>query len=134
MSTATPTHAGGVVFRAADSGPEYLVVEATGGRGDWVLPKGHIEPDDASPEAAAHREVLEEAGVRSETVAPLDRLTFDRGDKTVIVAFFLLLCVGTEPPLEARQQAWLPFDEARARLTFEGSRRVLDQAAGLLSA
>lgn len=29
----------------------------------WLLPGGHIEPEDVTPGAAAHREVLEETGV-----------------------------------------------------------------------
>ncbi|HXL04432.1 MAG TPA: NUDIX hydrolase [Bacillota bacterium] len=38
--------------------------------GEWVLPKGKVEPEETPPEAAL-REVLEETGVRAEILCPL---------------------------------------------------------------
>ena len=52
------SHAGGVVARTEGGKREYLLVEARRRRGEWVLPKGHIEPGE-TPEAAAVREVQE---------------------------------------------------------------------------
>jgi len=34
----------------------------------WLQPGGHIDPEDASPMAAAAREVLEETGIRTEPI------------------------------------------------------------------
>ncbi len=62
------SHAGGVVARTVDGERQYLLVEPRRSRGEWVLPKGHIEPGE-TPEAAAVREVEEEAGVRAAVVA-----------------------------------------------------------------
>ena len=45
------SHAGGVVARSADGEWEYLLVEARRSRGEWVLPKGHIETGE-TPEAS----------------------------------------------------------------------------------
>ena len=57
------SHAGGVVVRTVDNELEYLLVAASDNRKVWVLPKGHIEKGE-TPEAAAVREVMKEAGVR----------------------------------------------------------------------
>lgn len=55
--------AGVVVFR----GDEVLVIKNR--FGEWVLPKGKIEPGE-TPEEAALREVEEETGVRAEILRP----------------------------------------------------------------
>src|SRR5262249_41445497 len=55
------THAGGVVFRKRNGAVEYLLVQASKDRTQWVLPKGHIEPGE-EPRETAVREVKEETG------------------------------------------------------------------------
>lgn len=57
------THAGGVVFRkqGKEETIEYLLVQASKDRSQWVLPKGHIESGE-DPRETAVREVLEETG------------------------------------------------------------------------
>lgn len=55
--------AGVVVFR----GDQVLVIKNR--FGEWVLPKGKVEPGE-TPEAAALREVEEETGVRAEILRP----------------------------------------------------------------
>jgi len=82
--TKTLTHAGAVVFRPSDSRPLYLVVSSSDGA-NWVLPKGHIEPGDIAPEAAALRELREEAGVMGEILDRLSVQHFKKADKDVAV-------------------------------------------------
>ncbi|GAB6084956.1 NUDIX hydrolase [Alkaliphilus crotonatoxidans] len=43
--------------------------------GDWVLPKGKVENDEAFEQAAV-REVLEEAGVKVEVIKYLDKIHY----------------------------------------------------------
>lgn len=58
--------AGGVVIRRAEDGAVFVALEQQTGREDWdgdiwFIPKGHVEAAE-SLEAAARREVAEEAG------------------------------------------------------------------------
>ena len=63
------THAGCVVFRKDGEEILFLVISSSSGK-HWVLPKGHIEENE-SPEAAALRELKEEAGIKGQIVEPL---------------------------------------------------------------
>ena len=117
------THAGGVVYRASPSGPEYLIVRARRDPSAWVLPKGHIEPGE-SPEDAAVREVEEDAGCRAAVVAPLGRIAF--GDVRTLI--FLMRFEREGEATEIREIYWGPVDEARRRLTFEDTRVLLARA------
>jgi 8-oxo-dGTP pyrophosphatase MutT (NUDIX family) len=83
------SHAGGVVARTVDGEREYLLVGARRSRGEWVLPKGHIEPGE-TPEAAAVREVQEEAGVRAAVVAPAGESRYAVDGQPVRTIFFLM--------------------------------------------
>jgi 8-oxo-dGTP pyrophosphatase MutT (NUDIX family) len=106
-----------------------LLVEARGSR-VWVLPKGHIEPGE-TPEAAAEREVEEEAGVRAEIVAPAGESEFVVDGKPVRVIFFLMRYQGEAGRAEDRELAWRRYEEALTLLHFDNLRRVLAQAHAL---
>jgi len=126
------THAGAVVFRLTGKGPRYLLVEATGKRGRWVFPKGHIETGETSGEAAL-REVTEEAGVRALPIRRLRRIEQKQDGKSISIVYFLMSHVGRAAPLENRRTRWLAFDEAMEALDLEKSRRVLRSANRLIS-
>jgi 8-oxo-dGTP pyrophosphatase MutT (NUDIX family) len=121
------SHAGGVVARTGSGEREYLLVEARGRAGEWVLPKGHIEPGE-TPEQAAVREVQEEAGVRAEVVAPTGESEYAVGGQTVSVIFFLMRYQEETGPREDRAREWRPYNDALRMLRFEDTRRVLTQA------
>src|SRR5712691_7899395 len=112
----TLTHAGGVVFRKRDSQMFYLVVSSSDGA-NWVLPKGHIEPGE-SPEAAALRELREEAGVMGEIVDRLSVQHFKKADKDVAVQYFLVRKVGSTEAAEKRTLRWEDEQAAVRLLTF----------------
>ena len=122
-----PTHAGGVVFRRAPGGPEYLLVRPRAPKTGWVLPKGHIELGE-TPRAAALREVLEEAGVRGEIRAPLAQVLFGR-DR---VEMFLMAFAGAGNVAAERQSQWLPLGAALEALAFDESRQLLRAADALV--
>jgi 8-oxo-dGTP pyrophosphatase MutT (NUDIX family) len=124
------SHAGGVVVRTINGELEYLLVEAKGNRDIWVLPKGHIEPGE-TPEAAAVREVEEEAGVRAAVVAPAGESEFDVRGKTVRTIFFLMQYQGDTSRTEERAIAWRRYDDALGLVHFDNTRRILMQARAL---
>lgn len=70
---------------------EYLLVKAKASD-EWVLPKGHIEPDEDITETAV-REVREETGVWARVKKPLKQEWFLVEEKTILVEFFLMEAV-----------------------------------------
>lgn len=121
------SHAGGVVSRIVDGQREYLLVEASRVRGLWVLPKGHIEPGE-TPEAAAVREVEEEAGVRAAIVARAGESEFTVDGKPVRTIFFLMRYLQDASTTEDRGRAWHRYEDALSILPFDNLRDVLTQA------
>jgi 8-oxo-dGTP pyrophosphatase MutT (NUDIX family) len=124
------SHAGGVVARTVDGEREYLLVEASRSPGVWVLPKGHIEAKETA-EAAAVREVEEEAGVRAAVVARAGESEYAVDGKPVRVVYFLMRYKGETKRQEDRALAWRRYDEALRLLPFDNARRVLTQAHAL---
>jgi 8-oxo-dGTP pyrophosphatase MutT (NUDIX family) len=132
------THAGAVVFRKRGDQILYLVVSSSDGA-YWVLPKGHIDKGE-SAEAAALRELVEEAGATGEIVDQLSRQNFTRGAKEGVIQYFLIRELGSTAALENRTLRWedeaaalelLGFAEAKAALS-EGAaivRRLAKEAA-----
>jgi 8-oxo-dGTP pyrophosphatase MutT (NUDIX family) len=126
------SHAGGVVARIVDDEREYLLVEARRSRGVWVLPKGHIEPGE-TPEAAAVREVEEEAGVCAAIVARAGDTEYVMDGKPVRTVFFLMRYQGEARRSEDRARTWCRYEDALNLVHFDDTRRVLMQAHALNS-
>jgi 8-oxo-dGTP pyrophosphatase MutT (NUDIX family) len=124
------SHAGGVVVRMVNGELEYLLVEAKNNRGMWVLPKGHIEPGE-TPEAAAAREVEEEAGVRATIVARAGESEFEVKGRTVRTVFFLMNYEGEARRTEQRGITWRRYDDALALAHFDNTRQILMQARAI---
>jgi 8-oxo-dGTP pyrophosphatase MutT (NUDIX family) len=121
------SHAGGVVVRTVDGEREYLLVEASRRRGLWVLPKGHIEPGETE-EAAAVREVQEEAGVRAAIVERAGEIEYAVDGRPVRIIFFLMQYQGEAGPPEERARSWCRYADALNLVHFDDTRRVLMQA------
>lgn len=124
-----PTHAGGVVIRRGDAGLRFLLVTARRQPGLWVFPKGHIE-DGETVEQAAVREVLEEAGVQAEIVAPIGATEFRSARGQVRAQFYLMTFISEQStPGENRRRIWLTAEEARRALIYEDARLLITRAA-----
>lgn len=140
MKTRTERSAGGVCYRSSGAGPEIALIKTHEGR--WQLPKGWIE-DGEAPEAAALREVREEAGLEAEIVAPLDTIEYwyvSRYDPEParvhkFVQFFLARCTGgstDDHDDEVTEARWLPIEDAARTLSHEDERRIVAAARALL--
>lgn len=117
--------AGGVVL---DPDGRVLVIHHR--NGNWVFPKGHIEPDE-QPLQTALREVLEETGVDAWCPEPGRVFTTeyvnDRGEHRRITYFVLRSAEG-EPLMPEEtfpEGAFLEPAEALQRLSFEEDRALL---------
>lgn len=129
--TRSPSHAGGVVFRRRDGFVEFLLIEARHHRGSWLLPKGHIEPEEA-PSQTATREVREEAGVETRVVQPLETVGYRRASGVIDVAFFLLEAVAEAQPSDPHARVWLAGDEAVLRLHRPEIKAIVRRAMAIL--
>jgi len=126
------THAGGIVARLGQGGiPEILVVRSsswTGETDEWVLPKGHIDPGETA-ETAALREVREEAGARCDEPRFLGRVEYHAKGEDVACAFFAMTLVELGEPEEERDRTWLGVEEARRKVPFPETFRLIEAAA-----
>jgi len=126
--------AGGVVVRDGDCVVIVPTRRAADGRRVLALPKGHPDGDE-TPQAAALREVREEAGVEARAVEKLGdvRYFYQRDGRRVakVVSFFLLEYVAGEPEEhddEVEQARWMPLAEAATALTYRGEREMAARA------
>jgi 8-oxo-dGTP pyrophosphatase MutT (NUDIX family) len=141
MPTVAETSAGGLVVRQPDGEPAQVALIGRitrQGTLEWVLPKGHIEPGEAAPDAAV-REVQEETGIRGRVVAPLGTIDYwfvldgRRIHKTV--HHFLMQAVDGElsrADSEVDEVEWVAVDEAPARLAHADERSLALRVAALL--
>jgi 8-oxo-dGTP diphosphatase len=113
--------AGGVIVR---DGRVLLVHRPH--RSDWTFPKGKLDAGETW-EAAAVREVEEETGLRCLIRDEVGRTHYSVDDEPKEVRYFSMTADG-----EARAQnevdavRWVPLADARALLTHEHDRQLLD--------
>ena len=134
------TSAGGLVIDLTGPSPRAALIGRLDRRGRllWSLPKGHVEVGETAEQTAV-REVEEETGIRSRVLAPLGVIDYwfvaenRRIHKTV--HHYLLEAAGGElsdEDVEVTAVAWVPLGEVRARLAYDGERRLVDAATELL--
>lgn len=135
--------AGGVAFRER-GGQIQVALIRVGDEGRWQLPKGIIDRDE-SPEAAALREVREEAGIDTELVGRIDKIEYwyyakERGERVrfhKFVYFYLLRYKSgdvRDHDHEVSEARWVEIDEAIRLLAFDGEKKLVEQARGMLRA
>ena len=121
--------AGAVVTREGLNGTEYLLVHRDY-REDWTFPKGKVESGEHVAGAAV-REVREETGFAIELGMPLPTQTYKIEERLKDSHYWSArLLSGTFLPSdEVDEIAWLTFEEAAKRLTYEHDVDVLRAAA-----
>ena len=137
--------AGFILFRETPCGPHYLLLDY--GK-HWDYPKGHLEKGETAWKAAV-RELREETGIRQ-----VDRATrfqkemhyrfhsSSKGHVEKTVTYFLGQTRSEKVVVSDEHTgfAWLSFNAAMKRLTYENAREILAaahaalQAAGKVSA
>lgn len=122
--------AGGIAFRSRGGELSILLVTSKKQQGFWIFPKGHVEPGETAAQAGV-RETEEEAGVAGDDLGPVGApLEYDWNGKRYSVQYFLIRATSASAANDGREIAWLPFDEALKRLSFEDTRRLLREARG----
>lgn len=121
--------AGAVVTRSGSNGTEYLLVHRSY-RSDWTFPKGKVDPGEHVLTAAV-REVREETGFAIELGVPLPTQTYKVEGKIKDSHYWLgsLLAGEFIANDEVDEIAWLNFDDAKKRLTYEHDLEVLTAAS-----
>lgn len=98
--------------------------------GDWVFPKGHLEPGETE-EAAALRELAEESGLEAGILRPVGEVSYRHAGEDRCVLYFLAH-VRLEMPSwadhEGRDAFLLAPDRVRTTLSFENNRQLWDLA------
>jgi len=130
---------GALIFRLEQGKRLYLLLHYMGGH--WDFPKGHVEAGE-SEEKTALREIGEETGIKQLEFIPgfREEISYSFQHNTgetaqKIVAFFL---ANTDEKLVRLSDehigfAWLPFDAAMKKATYENARTLLDKAERKLS-
>jgi 8-oxo-dGTP pyrophosphatase MutT (NUDIX family) len=119
--------AGAIALRERKGRVEAMIVRARKDPSQWIFPKGHIERGETAEDAAV-RELQEEAGVDGSADGVIGVSTFQSGTECVDVTFYLVRYSRMVKPSEKREARWCSIDEARRTLSFDDSRRLLDEA------
>jgi 8-oxo-dGTP pyrophosphatase MutT (NUDIX family) len=136
--------AGGFVVSKTDSTLVALMARFNrGGKLEWCIPKGHLEPNETK-EQAALREVFEETGLQAEITDYLGEVnyTFNQKGKNVskTVHVFLMdqvageLTMEHDPNHEASELAWVKLDELIKKLSHGSEKRIAKVALDLIEA
>ena len=124
-----PNQASAVPFRRCGEHVEYCLITTSSGR--WGFPKGYIDAGE-SPEQAALKEALEEAGLHGQIVgAPLVCYRSGKNGSTKRVVAWLMEvsdCDGQWAEASVRQRRWVSQDEARDLLDREALHACLEVA------
>ena len=119
--------AGAIIVRTGKTGPRILLVTARRNPNNWIFPKGHVESGETL-KAAAVREAREEAGIEGKVVGAAGKMSFEFGDNTYRVHYFVVKTADSGEQREGRRLRWLKYKQALRWLTYEETRDLLRDA------
>lgn len=125
--------AGAVLYRMDNGKPLYLLLRYFAGH--WDFPKGGIDGDETPHEACA-REIEEETGIGAFSFIPgfREEVSYEvvRGGKAMPKKVEYFLAETREESVRVSSEhtgfAWLGFEAAMVRITFDNARGVLARA------
>jgi 8-oxo-dGTP pyrophosphatase MutT (NUDIX family) len=134
--------AGGVAFRQ-NKGRIEIALISVGEQKRWQLPKGLIDKGE-SPEAAAQREVREEAGIDCEPVERIDKIDYwynwtEGGEKFRYHKFVYFYLLGyragnvDDHDHEVNEARWVEIGKAIEMLAFDSEKRVVEKARQMIA-
>ncbi|MGI8494951.1 MAG: NUDIX hydrolase [Pyrinomonadaceae bacterium] len=140
--TVKQVSAGGAVFRRNKDKTEFVIVSVNPSL-RWQLPKGLVDAGETA-EAAALREVREEAGIETEIVAPIETVEYwyvgeQHGARVrfhKFVHFYLLKYISgavEDHDHEIAEARWVAPQKAIKMLAFKSECEVLEKAVSLIS-
>ena len=130
---ATEKSCGAVVFRRQKDGIKYLLLHYEAGH--WDFPKGNQEKNEKEEQTAA-REIKEETGIEDiefvdgfqETI----KYFYKKGEETVYKEVIFLLAESATEHVELSKEhigyAWMGYEHAFKKLTFNNSKELLEKA------
>jgi 8-oxo-dGTP pyrophosphatase MutT (NUDIX family) len=143
-SNHTEISSGGFVISKSDPNLVALMARFNrGGKLEWCIPKGHLEQDETS-EQAAIREVFEETGLEAQIIQHLGEVNYqfiqDGSKISKTVHVYLMQQTGGElsfdkdPHKEASELEWVQVSELLARLSHGNEKRIAKLAIELIEA
>jgi len=143
-SNHTEVSSGGFVISKSDPNLVALMARFNrGGKLEWCIPKGHLEQNETS-EQAAIREVFEETGLEAEVIQHLGEVNYqfiqDGAKISKTVHVYLMQQTGGElsfdkdPHKEASELEWVQVSELLARLSHGNEKRIAKVAIELIEA
>ena len=135
--------AGGVAFRKRARQIEVALI-SVGDDARWQLPKGVVDTGE-STEAAALREVREEAGINTEVIERIDKVEYwyswnEEGQRVryhKFVYFYLLRYKSgdvSDHDHEVKEARWVDTDSAIRMLAFDNEKKILQSAQRMIKA
>lgn len=126
--------AAAVPYRMRDDQPEFCLVTSVA-RGNWIFPKGIIDPGE-TPEETALKEAAEEAGLHGVIEGkPLGEYDYRKWNARLVVTAMLMRVTAADDEWEEsglRQRCWCGVEKARSKINRGELLQLLDAAVDRL--